>query len=281
MSMIEFQDQGFFVEIAWNIPSKKNAFSLSLMKQLTVLFRQLQKNTQCRFVVLKGLGDIFSSGADLEDMKNAINQSFDGNIQDAKTLYEMFESFWQIPQPVLCLVQKGAFGGGLGFVALSDWVICDEEAQFCFSEVKLGLCPAVISEFILRKFTLSHMAPYLITGTVFNGNQAQSLGLVQQVVPSSCLEDALFEKKNFLLKLSPQGMRETKSLLRFLQKNSYASETQIPEEGVSGRMSEARGFNRNRDKVIHLIASMRVSPEGQEGLSSFLEKRTPSWVKSL
>jgi methylglutaconyl-CoA hydratase len=256
--MIEFHDHKTHVQIVINSPEKKNALSLKDLKELQAAFLKSAQQSQFRFVVLEGAGNTFCSGADLNDMKNSIEKSFDDNLEDARLLHHMFHTLWDVPQPILIKVQGTVMGGGLGLVALGDWVICEEQTKFAFSEVRLGIAPAVISDFILRKFSLSQVGSEMITGSLFNSQRASVMGLVHEVVPQDKLDHRLKEKIDEILNCAPGAMIQTKRLIRNLNQ-----------------------MNQDLDRfemVTHLIADLRVSSEGQEGLKSFLEKRKPNWA---
>lgn len=257
--MIEIQDHTYFTQIVLNSPVTKNALSLVDLADLRDAFLKVGQNQECRFVILKGQGDIFCSGANLKDMQAAKDKSFEQNLQEAEVLYQTFQSMWDVPQPILTCVQGAAMGGGLGLVALSDWVVCDEQARFVFSEVKLGLAPAVISDFILRKFSLSQVASEMILASPISAHRAYHMGLVHEVVSGSELVRSLDQKKDQVLSLGPKAMIQSKRLLRNL--------------GLKYSDSD------RHDLVTHLIADLRVSPEGQEGLAAFLQKRRPNWIK--
>jgi len=256
--MIEFHDKKNYVRIVINSPASKNALSLNDLKDLQTAFIKVAHESHFRFVVLEGFGTVFCSGADLNDMRNSINKSFDQNLNEARLLHEMFHALWKIPQPILIKAHGAAMGGGLGLVAIADWVVCDEQTRFAFSEVRLGIAPAVISDFILRKFTLSQIASEMITGNIFFSARAEKIGLVHEVVRPEGLEQCLTNKIEELLNFSPSAMVQTKRLTRSLAK-----------------------INRDSDRmemVTHLISNLRVGAEGQEGLSAFLEKRAPKWA---
>jgi methylglutaconyl-CoA hydratase len=256
--MIEFQDQKYFAKIILNSPETKNALSLKDLKELQIAFLKIAHETQYRFVVIEGSGGVFCSGANLHDMQSAKDKSFEQNLEDAQLLHQMFHAMWDIPQPILLKVQGYAMGGGLGLVALADWVISEATAKFAFSEVRLGIAPAVISDFILRKFNLSQIASEMITGSFFGSERALQMGLIHKVVEKEMLEEAVTAKVDELLNCGPLAMTQTKRLVRNLTL-----------------------MNNDLDRyemVTHLIADLRVGAEGQEGLKAFLEKRKPSWA---
>lgn len=246
------------IEVALNRPEQRNSFHPDLIQEITTLFKKINKRKDLRAVIFRGEGKTFCAGADLGWMKQMAQFSKAQNKKDSEKLFEMFEAIDQCPHPIIGLVQGSAFGGALGFIACCDLVIAENNAQFCFSEVKLGLVPAVISHFILKKCTLGHVLPWMMTGKVFTTQEAQSIGLVHFI----CEAAELGSYKNILVKqfldAGPEAVCATKSLLK-----------------------KMNGLAKPKAKSVSttLIAERRVSKEGQEGLTSFFEKRDPSWKK--
>lgn len=239
-----------------NRPGQKNALSLDLMKQLTEEFKRIAQDKTVRAVVLTGQGSVFCAGADLQEMQDSVNKSHEQNLADAHILYDLFESAWNLPQPLLTRLQGAAMGGALGLVAVSDWVVAEPDVKFCFSEVRLGLAPAVISEFILRKVNIAQVQDLMLLAPVFNAQLALGRSLIQQISDGDQSLKELEQKISEVIQLSPLGVISTKSLLRaYVEKQSS-----------------------HRDLVTQLIAQLRISPEGQEGVKAFFEKRSPSWV---
>lgn len=257
--MLKIKDNGHFLEVSLDRQEVRNSLSLDLMIQITEVMKEVARNQKIHFVVLEGEGSIFCSGADLVEMKNSSQLTQSENLKQAEILYELFQSLWVLPQPLVTRVQGAAMGGGLGLVALSDYVIADPQARFAFSETKLGLAPAVIGDFILRKWLPSQMAPFMLFATVFSSQEAQSIGLVHKISESGESKTILKEFVQSLSGLGPQALRETKMLLR--------------------KMNTLKEDVERKKYVTQLIARLRVSPEGQEGLNSFFEKRKPQWVK--
>ena len=265
--MIDIEVKKNWAQIKLCRPEVRNALSLGMMQQLTQFL--VEVNTlypQVRFLLLSGEGDHFCAGADLQDMKNAALKNEIQNQQEAQILYELFLQLWHTPLPVLTRVQGSVFGGALGLVALSDWVLADAGTQFCFSEVRLGLAPAVISDFILRKFNLASVQDLMLLAPTFGATQALERGLIHQVSSSAAESEEQWQAKvDSLLTLGPQALRTTKKLLRQMS---------LP----PGMLPESQA--ERRAQVTQCIAQLRVSAEGQEGLNSFFTKRRPSWVTS-
>jgi methylglutaconyl-CoA hydratase len=228
----------------------KNAFNIEMIREMTNLFNDL-KETHSGWVILKGAGDIFCAGADIDWMKSQIGQRPEQIRAESQDLYNLFEAFFNLPSPVLTLVQGGAFGGGLGLVGLSDYVIAEVNSKFSFSEVKLGIAPAVISSFLFQKFSVATLAPLMLTGRIFDAAEGLRMGLIHELREKIDFESAL----QFLRLSAPKATMSTKALLRKYSKTDPA----------------------NKEYVIDLICKLRTDPEGQEGLKAFLEKRKAQW----
>ena len=226
-------------------PERRNAFGAELIAELTDAFADVG---DARAVVLAGEGPSFSSGADVEWMRRSIELSYEDNVADARRLRRMLETIDECPAPVLARVQGHALGGGVGLVAVADVAVSSEDAVFAFSEVKLGIIPAVISPFALAKIGPSAARRYFVTGERFDAATALRIGLVHEVAadPDAAVERILVE----VLTAGPEAVRAAKRLV--LDRPDALS-------------TERR------------IAERRTSHEGQEGLRAFLERREPSW----
>ncbi|MGZ3745879.1 MAG: enoyl-CoA hydratase-related protein [Pseudobdellovibrionaceae bacterium] len=258
MSFVEVKEAAQVAYIKLNRPDIRNAFDPSMIADITQAFFDLDKRRDLRAIVLQGEGKVFCAGADLKWMKEMVKYSLEQNKEDSLQLFAMFEAIATCSLPVLGLVQGAAFGGALGLVACCDYVIADPRAQFCFSEVKLGIVPAVISAFVHRKAVAGKIRHLMMSGIVFTSQQAAEAGLVNEIVETSdftvCLESIL----KAYIECGPEAVRETKKLLNDLPKLSWEEQ---------------------RQRTSQVISERRVSAEGQEGLKSFLEKRSPSWRK--
>ncbi len=259
MSYVEYKEAAQVAYVKLNRPDSRNAFNPSMIDEITKIFLDLGKRIDLRAVVLHGEGKVFCAGADLHWMKEMVDYTLDQNKTDSLKLFAMFEAIAKCPLAVIGLVQGAAFGGALGLVACSDYVIAESQAQFCFSEVKLGIVPAVISSFVNLKVPAGKVRHFMMSGTVFSSQQAMEAGLVNEIVAASDFTTSL----EFILKVykecGPEAVRETKNLLNDLPNLTWADQ---------------------RKRTSQLIAERRVSVEGQEGLKSFLEKRRPSWRRS-
>jgi methylglutaconyl-CoA hydratase len=256
LSFLQITENQSVLTVSLNRPTVRNAFNPEMINEITELFTGLNSRHDLRLVILKGEGKAFCAGGDLKWMQDMVHFSKEQNSQDSNQLYKMFDAIQKCEIPVLGVVHGAAFGGALGLVAACDQVICEDKTQFCFSEVKLGIAPAVISSFILRKSSLGFVMPYMLSAKVFNAQDALRMGLVHQTVEEETLQDLIEATVHTYLQIGPKAARETKKLiLSFENKNSE----QIKEQ------------------TIKLIADLRTGDEGQEGLKSFLEKREPSW----
>jgi methylglutaconyl-CoA hydratase len=227
-----------------------------MIGEITGIFRDLEKRGDLRAIALLGEGKAFCAGGDLNWMKEMVNFSFEQNLDDSKKLFEMFEAIADCSLPVVGMVHGAAFGGALGLIAACDEVIAEEGTQFCFSEVKLGIAPAVISAFVNRKAVAGKVRPLMLSGTVFSAHVAQQAGLVNEIAPAGEGHSVLQKALHAYLQCGPQAVRETKKLLNKLPTLSWDEQKK-----ATGKV----------------IAERRASPEGQEGLKSFLEKREPTW----
>lgn len=244
-----------------NRPELHNAFNEELISELSDLGRTLSSNTSIRILILTGNGKSFCAGADLNWMKKTKQFTYDENIKDAKELGTMFHILDELPQAVIGRINGSAIGGGTGLVSICDITVALEDAKFGFSEVNLGLIPAVISPFVINKIDFRNAREYFLTGERFTATTALNLGLVNYTAKT---EQELDEKVNHLVneiyRSGPNAVKEAKRLIRHIQ-----------------------GLNMNQllDLTAQKIASIRITPEAQEGIASFLEKRKPIWFKKL
>jgi methylglutaconyl-CoA hydratase len=237
-------------------PDVRNALDVATIALLTQLFLDFARDESLRAVVLEGAGAIFCGGADIRYMRAALELSERDNYEDALRLSDMFAAIDDCPAPTLAKVQGAALGGGVGLIAVCDIVIAEEDAVFGFTEAKLGIVPAVISPFVVRKIGPSHARSLFSTAERFDAQRARRIGLVHEIVPPGQLEAAATAKLQELRTSGPRAARLAKLIARTV--SSYERD-------------EARQWTAER------IASQRVSAEGQEGLRAFLDKRRPSW----
>jgi len=238
-------------------PEVHNALNAQLIADLHTAFTDLSTDERLHAVVLTGEGRSFSAGADIKMMAESAALDEEQNVQDALRLADTFDSINNFPCPVVARVNGTAMGGGLGLVSVCDIVLAAESARFAFSEVRLGIAPAVISPYVIRKIGETNARVLFVTGERFSPTRAREVGLVHSVVPLEALDDAVSKALNELLQGGPRAIRACKALA--LQVGHMDRDT-------------ARQF------TAKTIAELRVSEEGQEGLRSFLEGRKPGWI---
>ncbi|MEI5638794.1 MULTISPECIES: enoyl-CoA hydratase-related protein [unclassified Pseudoalteromonas] len=235
-------------------PEKHNAFNAEVIAEL-IKNIEYAGTLDVRALVLKTQGKHFSAGADLAWMKSMAANDYDENVADSMELAKLMQVLAECPHPTLCLVQGAAFGGALGLIACCDIAIAQPSAKFCLSEVKLGLIPAVISPYVIKAIGERQARRYFLTAEVFDGEKAQALGLVHEL--SDDLEQAEADFIATILNNGPAAVKSAKALI-----------------------SEVAGNDIDAPLIAHTaerIAQIRVSEEGQEGLSAFFDKRAPAW----
>jgi methylglutaconyl-CoA hydratase len=246
---LRIERDGDLLRITLARPETRNAFDAALIAELSEAYVDVGA---ARAVILAGDGPSFCAGADVEWMRSSADLDLDANVADANALRRMFEAIDSCPAPVVALVQGNALGGGIGLVACSDIAIADRGALFAFSEAKLGIIPAVISPFALRKIGESAARRYFVTGERFDAETALRIGLVHDVTDD--LAAALGHVLDELRTAAPRAARHAKRLVL---------------ERPDGPDTARR------------IAERRTSEEGQEGLRAFLERRRPSWAPGV
>lgn len=244
--------------VTLNRPDVRNAFDAELITELHRAFSSVGADEAVRVVVLQGAGKHFSAGADINWMRASADLDEAANREGALRMQEMFRAIDECPVPVIGKIHGAALGGGSGLVACCDIVIAAEGTKLAFSEVRLGIIPAVISPFVLAKIGQSNARRLFITGERFDAAEAKRIGLVHEVVPADELEARTAALLKELQKCGPAAMRESKRLIR----------------AVSSAASQEAAF----ELTASAIARVRTSPEGQEGLKAFLEKRPANWI---
>lgn len=259
MFVVQSEEKNGILTIKLNRPEVRNAFNGGMIAEIGNQARAAAKNKNVKAIVLRGEGKAFCAGADLGSMKAMVDFTLEENKRDAEELYNMFGSLKRFPGPVIGVAHGAAFGGALGLLAVCDYVVAEKATQFCFSEVRLGISPAVISAFILKKIPVGLVGPYMTLGLAFDAQIALRMGLVHSVVEQTQLEAELNAVLNQLRSNGAEAMVATKALVQGMPS--------MPEDAA-------------RAQVTDLIARLRVGEEGQEGLRAFLEKREPSWRKT-
>src|SRR5262245_26862018 len=254
---LQIEISGPVVRITLNRPEVRNAFNEELIAELTAWAESIEVGGPTRVAVLAGAGKMLCAGADLTWMSRRVAYTRDENVRDARAMARMFEALDNLPIPLIGRVHGAALGGGVGLAAVCDIVVAAEDAAFGFTEVKLGILPAVISPYAIGKIGVSAARELFLTGARFSAARALTLGLVHAVVPADALDATVQQYVRELLTAAPQAIARAKAL--------------IPQ--VTGRAPADV-----RDITSRAIAEQRVSPEGQEGLRAFLEKRKPSWT---
>jgi methylglutaconyl-CoA hydratase len=256
---LDFDPRGF-ATLWLDRPDKNNAFDAVMIGEMIRALDAVKDSPTLRFLILRGRGRHFSAGADLAWMCTATELDYDANLHDAQILSELMYNLYHLRLPTLAVVQGSAFGGAVGLTACCDIAIGASDAQFSLSEVRIGLAPAVISPFVVQAIGERAARRYALSGERFSGERARELGLLAECYPASELDAALEQWIATLLQNGPKAMRATKDLLK---------------EVGSGTLAPAL-----RRCTESAIAHLRVSPEGQEGLRAFLEKRRPAWQES-
>jgi methylglutaconyl-CoA hydratase len=255
---ISYSLQNKVASVTLNRPEVHNAFNEVMIAELIEIFKQISTDDSIRVVVLTGNGKSFSAGADLNWMKKMINYSYEENLADSLKLAELFHLMYSCPKPVIARVNGAAIGGGTGLVAVCDIAIAAEKAKFSLSEVKLGLVPACISPYVIRKVGEGRCREFFLTGERLIAKRAMELGLINQVVSLEELDQAVQEKTNQLISSGPKAIAMCKELLK----------------NVPGM-----DFDKAKTYTADMIARMRIGDEGQEGMNAFLEKRKPKWTE--
>ena len=257
-SWIRREQTGAVTTVILDRPELHNAFNADMIAELTAAFTDLSQDPHIRVVVLRANGKSFCAGADLNWMRAMLDYSLAENITDAEQLARMFEAIANCPKPVLGRIHGAAFGGGVGLVSVCDLAVALPNTTFCFSEAKLGLIPAVISPFVLRKIPISQASRYFLTAERFDAQTACTMGLISAVAEEpEQLDTVLTGWINALLENGPEALRAGKQLIRTI--------------------GEAPDHDTALQQATRAIAERRVSPEGQEGMRAFLEKRPPHW----
>jgi methylglutaconyl-CoA hydratase len=246
MANLTVERDGSVLRVTLTRADRRNAFDAAVIAELAEAFVDVGR---ARAVVLAGEGPSFCAGADVDWMRASASLSYDENVADANAMRQMFEAIDRCPAPVVARVQGHALGGGAGLVAASDIAIAAPGTQFAFSEVKLGIIPAVISPFALAKIGGGHARRYFVTGERFDADTALRIGLVSEVAED--LDGAVERVVGELLSAAPSAARWAKRIVR-----------ERPDGPETARW----------------IAERRTNAEGQEGLAAFLERRKPDWT---
>ncbi len=255
---LEIATAGHVATIWLNRPDLRNAFNETSIAEISHAFRTLDRDRSLRVIVLAARGPAFCAGADLNWMKKMAGYSEQENLADAAALADMLHAIYECSKPTVARVQGDCYAGGMGLVAACDIAITVDRAEFCLSEVKLGLIPATISPYVIRAIGERASRRYFLTAERFSAARALQLGLVHEVVGEDQLDATVGRIAQAIASCSPHAVAEAKRLVR----------------DVSGEAIEPHLVA----DTVRRIAEVRVSPEGREGVAAFLEKRKPSWL---
>jgi len=248
--------------IAWltlNRPEVHNALNGEMITALTDTFLRLGEDASVVAVVLAGEGKSFSAGADLKRSRERADLTLEDNVDDALALGRMLRALNRLPKPTLSLIHGAAIGGGVGLTAASDMAIATEDAVFALPEVRLGITPSVISPYVIAAIGQKQARRYFLTGERFSPDEAMRIGLINEVVPTDRLRDAAAVILDNICQNGPQALAESKDLI-------FSISGRPIDESVMG-------------ETANRIARVRISEEGKEGISAFLEKRKPVWKR--
>jgi len=246
--------------IRLNRPDKRNAFNAGIIAELSSAIEAAARDDEIRAVLLAAEGKHFSAGADLEWMRSTAAMGAEENREDAQALARLMRLLDECPKPTLARVQGAAFGGALGLICCTDIAIAATDARFCLSEVRLGLVPATIGPYVVRTLGQRQARRYMLSAELLEAEQARSLGLIHELADPAQLDDRVEALAGQLMQAGPEAQSECKLLLRRLDDPAAG-------EGVD-------------EFTAAMIARVRTSAEGQEGLRAFLEKDTPAWQEA-
>jgi len=245
-------------KIILNRPEVHNAFNNIMIEELINICTEVSKEKDIRIIIITGEGKSFCAGGDLNWMKKMKDYTYEENLKDSLKLSELLYRIYTLPQATIARINGAAIGGGTGLVAVCDIAIASEKSTFSLSEVKLGLVPACISPYVIKRMGEMRCRELFLTGERINAYQAKEYGLINHCVKEEELDGVVEEKINMLLSSGPNAISICKELLEKVP-------LQSPKEFIK--------------YTAEIIASLRISDEAQEGMSAFLEKRKPKWSK--
>lgn len=251
-----YEKNGKVANIIFNRPEIHNAFNSTVIREIAAVLTEIDKDNELRVVVLTGKGKSFCAGADMHWMKDVVEQPNEKNLSESNELSELFDQIYSFRLPFIGKINGAAVGGGTGFVAVCDIAIAVRSAMFSFSEVKIGLVPACIGPYVIKKMGEGKARELFITGERMSAERAYEVGLINKVVDDDQLDAAVNELVESLLSSGPNAVSNAKkliSVLPLMSKEEYKPYT------------------------AKLIADLRKSDEGQEGMNAFLDKRKPKW----
>ncbi len=252
-------DKSVTATIRLNRPDVHNAMNDVMIAELTAAFKELSRDENVRLIVLRGNGKSFCAGADLNYMKSIAGFGFEENLEDSKKLASLFRTIYECPVPTLAVVHGAAYGGANGLLAACDIVIAEKNTTFAFSEVKLGIAPATIGPFVIRRIGEYGAKELMMTGKRFKAPEAEKWHLINHAVEADLLEEAVERLTGQILSNGPEAIKATKAL-------------------IGKTVNETKDMDETIDYTTRLIAKLRASQEGQEGMAAFLEKRKAKWA---
>lgn len=242
--------------ITLNRPSVRNAINNEMVQELTELFTELEVEVESRVIVISGKGKSFCAGADINWLKSIADFSFNDNYYESLELVNLLYLIHDHPKPIISKINGSAVGGGVGLMLVSDIIIASEKAKFGLSEVAIGIVPVAIAPFVMRRIGETKAREYFLTGDRVDAKTAYEIGLINYAVKDSEIDEFTNKKVEKILNNGPSALSNVKDLMNRVNRGSY-----------------------DKDYLAQLIAQLRTSPEGQEGMHSFLEKRQPKWRK--
>jgi len=254
---VKYKKDGRIGRVSFCRPEIHNAFNGTVIKEMSQLFGELAKDNDLRVVLLTGEGKSFCAGADLNWMREVITQSFEENLAESNALADLFYQIYTFKRPVVGRINGAAIGGGTGFVAVCDIAIAARSAKFSFSEVKIGVVPACIGPYVIRKMGEGKARELFITGERMSADRAFEVGLVNKVVDDDQLDSEVDNLVQTILTSGPEAVAIAKKLV-----------SEVP----------LMAPDKFKPFTAEMIARLRVSDEGQEGMDAFLNKRKPNWV---
>lgn len=255
---ISFTKEEKIARVCFNRPEVHNAFNSEMIRELDGVFDKIGADKSICVVILTGNGKSFCAGADINWLREIVGYSFEQNLEESLELAEVLHKIYALPKATIAMVNGTAIGGGTGFLSVCDIAVASEEAKFGLSEVKIGLVPAAISPYVIHRIGEKNAREYFLTGERISAQKASEIGLVNRVVSQAKLKETVEETANRLLTSGPEAIASCKELIYRVPRMSF---------------EEARTY------TARVIANLRVSEEGQEGMTAFLEKRKPSWAQ--
>lgn len=255
---IEITQKEKITTIWLNRPEIHNAFDEVMITELLDAFEKIKTNEETKIVILRGRGKTFCAGADLNWMKNVANYQFNQNYEESLNLSKCFHAIYTCPKPTIAVVQGAAIGGANGLMAACDFAYCTNDTVFSLSEVKIGIVPACISPYVLKRVGEYRAKHLMLTGLRFKGKKAEEYKLVNKSLPQAEIEDKINSITGMLLTSGPNAVTHCKNLIN----------------NIVNHLSEEEAIT----YTARIIAEIRASEEGQEGMDAFLNKRKPKWV---